>query len=230
MKSCWLTLDLANAPADRIVTTGVVRAFNVLKTHFTPCWIGYSLDGVDRPNLTRAGHGQYQGHPLWVGEEVTTDVLTRFDPTGDDLIGQLSDELTRSGARSIRLSARGALLHRAPGTDAARWYGHWRVPRGLIVLCTVDFNWDEFTTELQIKFSNGGYPLTASRLGIDAVEDGDAAVAAENRASLAGTLRALPTTLGVSGEGWSDGGDYHRWYPDDAVEIRDRWIPALRSR
>lgn len=204
----------------------VPAAFDCLRGWFAPRRFVYSLDDGELRYLTRGERGD------WDGEERTSDALTRCPP-GDasGLIGELRDVLAAAQPRQLWLGARGALLHRAPATAEAAWYGRWRLLRALHDLIEASLSWTDETRALELRFPIAGYPLTAVVLrgqpdGDRVLDAGDAAAAAANRAQLRAALAQLPTALGLSRHEvrWELGGDVTALagrFPADAAAIEE---------
>lgn len=219
---------------DRPLASVPAAFLDALAPVFQPRTIWVLADDVHELQLERMGSECIGAQRLWLGEVVDAErALTYVSPPDAGLVAELKDALPVA-ARSLFLSASGALRFRAPDTAMPTWYGRWhqRQPACLLDLMTVRLEWTDVTRQVELSLAFSGYPLTSSELRRDgSVGGGDAQAAAANREQVFETLARLPRTIGVPAGSarWTDDGDYASLFPDDADDIRGRWLPWLNA-
>lgn len=217
-------VDGAPPPA---FATAVPAMFEALIDVFAPLDVTIHVDD-ERLHLARIDPVRAFGtQPLWCDEELTRDALTRCPPAlGTDVIAELHERLAGIAPATFYISAEGAVLHRAFGTDTPAWYGRWR-GAGMWELATVAFHW---TTDpwrgFEMTCPLSGYPFTPIRpLVRDQLVDGDPALAADNRALWLPHLCKVRAALGFDREEveWGTTGDAAM------TDVRKHWLPPLRA-
>ena len=205
--------------------TAIPAMFEALLDVFAPLEVSILVDDrwteIERFDPAR----RFETSPLWCDEELTRDPINRCAPTlGTDVVAELHDRLAGITPKKFFVAADGAVLHRAPGTDAPAWYGRWR-GAGLWELAHVSFTWtDDPWRGIEMRCPLGGYPFTPIRpLVKGRLVEGDPALAAENRALWLPSLCKLRAALGFDREevAWHTDGDY------DDDELPNHWLPAL---
>ena len=226
-------LDLApGAQMPRPLSEGVPSALEALLDVFSPRIVDVMVD--ERPSrLERHAPDHDHGDiPLWFDEEVVADqILTKCWAGGTGaIVHALGDRLARETPSVISVRAVGALRHRPPGMDTA-WYGRWKIDSPSVLWEVAEVRADSTPEGFRFSFALPlyGYPLTTTRLGDRGhIEDGDAAIAAANRAAIIPILGRVPACLGFeSGARWSIGGEGESVHPGDHHEIREVWLPRL---
>ena len=213
--------------------TGVPAMFEALLDVFAPLDVTFKIDDGDVVRIARIDPVRsYNAEPLWCDEELTRDALTRCKPTlGTDVVAELYERFAGTSPKKVCVSAEGALLHRAPGTDEPAWWGRWRSSY-LHELCEVHFWWtDEPWRGFELLCSISGYPFTSVRpLVRGTLAKGDPVIALENRELLFPALARVRAALGFDRHEvtWGNArGDYGAAFPDDRKDIWKRWLPQL---
>lgn len=223
-KSYLFVMRMLRAP-QRLGET-VPALFESLLSLFAPRRFVFAVDHGELRYLTRGERGH------WNGEEITGEALTECPPgEARDLIDELRDELGKSTPTHLWVGAEGALYHHAPSTPAPAWYGRWRLQRSLSELIEPSFSWTEEEQAVEVRLPLAGYPLTSVKLrgrpeGDRVLDDGDATVAAANRALIADALARVPVSLGLERDEvrWELHGDTNvlaARYPRDAAAVRE---------
>lgn len=235
LKTCSFDMDVPRRVSPgRPLAEGAPAVFEHLLEVFAPRTLWIQLDGRDVVELRRTDDAGAE-RSRWSGEELRPgDLLTRCSPgPGADLVRELRAALAARNPTSLFIGANGALRHRAPGTAAADWYGHWQLETGaLLDLVEIRLQWTDDMHGFEFELPHSGYPLTSVLLrGDDSVGPGDPEAAHANRAAILPVLAGIPGCLGLTADQvrWSNGGDYAPLFPDDAADLRGVWLPRLRA-
>lgn len=234
LKTCSFDMDVPRGVSlQRPLAEGAPTVFEHLLEVFAPRALWIQLDGRDVVELCRTDGGGTEAR--WLDEEILPgQVLTRCPPDGAaNLVRELRATLATRNPTSLFVSANGALRHRAPGTAAADWYGHWQLDTGtLLDIVEIRLQWTDEMHGFELELPHSGYPLTTVQLrGDDSVGPGDPEAARANRAAILPVLAGIPGCLGLAADQvrWSNGGDYAPLFPDDAADLRGVWLPRLRA-
>jgi hypothetical protein len=198
--------------------TAVPALFEALADVFAPLDVVIGHGHIARLDPVRV----FNTVPLWCDEELTRDPLTRCLPTlGTDVIAELHEACADLAPPEVIIDAQGALLHRAAHTAAPAWYGRW-CSEQLRDIISVHVRWTERSRGFALHCELGGYPFTATRLTTNRATDGDAAIAAENRALWLPALCRVRAAFGFDREEveWRVLGD---------AAARKDWLPHLRA-
>ncbi len=224
-KSYLFVMRMLRAP-ERLAVA-VPALFENLMTLFAPRRFVFSVDHGELRYLTKGERGH------WNGEEITGEALTECPPGEEarELIDELREALAKSPPTHLWVGAEGALYHHAPSTPAPAWYGRWRLQRSLSELIEPSFAWTEDERAVEIRLPLAGYPLTSVKLrgrpdGDRVLDDGDASIAAANRALIADAFAKIPRALGLTRDDvkWELHGDTNvlaARYPRDAAAVRE---------
>lgn len=232
LKVFSLVMDVTAAQPGRPLAEVAPAVLEGLRDVFAPRLLWVQIDGGEPFQISALAEGPAARQPLWRGEEpVSGFPLTRCNPGPlPGLLDELRARLRGRSPASLFLGADGALRHRACDRAEPDWYGRWTADGGLLDIAAVRVQWTADLRGFELGLPHSGYPFTASRLAADGtLEDGDAEVAAANRAAIIPALAAVRPAFGLSAAQarWHDDGDYAALFQADADDLRRRWIPWL---
>ena len=216
--SFFHTCSLVLSFRDEVRVSAIARLVNDLKPVMVIGSVGYRL-----------GDGEMILSQSWLGEKVSSGVLSRFDPSAGDMLTSLRN---RSDTR-FWLSAELAVKHCAPPLREPDWFGRWNMGNGSlqeIVQMRINTLAGE-PSECEVVFPLVGYPLTASRLTDGtAVVDGDEDTARRNRATILPVVSKVRTAFGLTKQTsrWSLTGEAKFDYPDDFEDL-ESWAKQLNE-
>jgi hypothetical protein len=214
----------------RPIADALPAMFECVGDVLAPLQITYRLEGKEE--LDRLG-GSALG--LWPGEEASDgDPITRIvTPRSAGLVAELREALAGAPARAVYASGTCAVRCYAHAGASPAWQARWRYGKtGFYELATLAYMRDEYEHHVQIEFPAEGYPLTPVRPSIDRIEqDGDSAIAAQNRALILPALGRVRGALGLAPGDvrWTEQSDISHRFPELFEEIEKTWMPKIEA-
>jgi hypothetical protein len=193
------------------------KLLHVLRPVFARCKVSYQL-------------GDAAIERLHASERSFDEIWTNTSGPEKNVVSDFEHAVAGRDDTTVWMNALGPLLHRAPGTTAPRWYGHWRMDRGFHELQLRLTSIDGQLHELEVWFPLVGYPLTPLRLAGTGLVEGDAAAASANREAIVPLIAPLRAALGLPPGSWTVEGGFAFDFPAERDEMERVLARAVAER